>query len=247
MDGTFIAIDHATNPADAGALRLNNATTVAWEDTEGTQEVSITVSAAETFTVTATEGGIALVTTSATECVMLMAQASVQLAAETSEITLIDGTNFAYNVVVFDDTLDELVNWVYDLPENIAGTTATVEITWLTLACTAATADDVCWVWNGGGFIDDQAYATGSLTGTEAFVQDKCTTVGDIHTTGATSWTHDYDVVSAKDTTAVFQIQREQIADATCTGDNDDISGDVHLLSVRVCYEVENVFSGEGG
>ncbi|MEE8240104.1 MAG: hypothetical protein V3R16_02450 [Nitrospirales bacterium] len=215
-------------------------------DTIAPDEMAMTIGdGGGTVTVNGTLG--IPMTTSATECVMLHAQASVQPAAETSVITLVEGTNFPYNVVEFDDTLDEIISWNYELPENIIGTTATVEIAWLTVACTAATADDVCWVWNGGGFLDDDAFNTGAFSGSEAAVQDKCTTVGDIHTTGGTSWTHGYDVAAPKDTSAVFQIQREQVADASCTGDNDDISGDVRLKSVRICYEVENVFSGEGG
>lgn len=182
-----------------------------------------------------------------TECVTLHAEASIQPAAETSEIALIEGTNFPYKVVNFDDTLDEIITWNYELPANIAGTTATVRIAWLTLACTAATADDVCFVWNGGGFQDDDAFNSGAFSGTEIFVQDKCTTVGDVHTSAATSWTHGYDVASPKDTQAVFQIQREQVADASCTGDNDDISGDAQLKAIQICYEVTNVASGEDG
>ena len=178
----------------------------------------------------------------------LNASASIKSATGgDSELVIEEGSNFPYQVVNFDDTLDEIIAWNYGLPANIIGTTATVRISWLTLACTAATADDVCWVWNGGGFQDDDAFDTGAFSGTEFFNQDKCTTVGDIHTTALTSWTHGYDVASPKDTEAVFSIQREQVGDATCTGDDDDIFGDVQLKSVQICYEVENVFSGEAG
>ena len=185
--------------------------------------------------------------TTKTECVYLHAEGSIQPAAETSEVVLVEGTNFPYKVVNFDDTADEIITWNYGLPNNIAGTTATVRISWLTLACTAATSDDVCWVWNGGGFQDDDAFKTGAFSGTETFVQDKCTTVGDVHTTAATTWTHGYDVASPKDTEASFSLQREQVADATCTGDNDDITGDTQFKLVQICYEGENIFSGEAG
>ena len=183
-----------------------------------------------------------------TECIGLNAGGGIQTAAGTATLVVEEGTHFAYQVYNLDDTDDEEIHWTYPLPANIAGTTATVRVDWLTLACTADSADDVCWVWNGGGFLDDEAYDGGELSGTETFIQDKCTTVGNVHTqTTATTWTHGYDVTSPKDTNAVFQIIREQTSDATCTGDDDDISGDVQLLNVLICYEVTNVASGEDG
>lgn len=185
--------------------------------------------------------------TSQTECIVLNAGGATQKAAGTSALTTYDGTNFSYPAWDLDSATDEQIDWNYGLPPNVIGTTATVEVRWSAAACTAATADDVCFVWNGGGLQDDDALHTAAFSGTETFIQDKCSAANDEQWAAATSWTHGYDVASPKDNGAVFQIIREQVADATCTGDNDAITGDVKLLAVRICYEVENVFSGEGG
>ena len=219
-----------------------------------TDPVAATITGGEGIGVTNGAGSITIdidgsaLTTTKTECVGLNAGGAVIKSTETIITSVRDGTNFPYRTYDFDDATDEFISWTYPLPDNIAGTTATVTIGWIVAACTATTADDICWQFDGGGFIDDQAFHTGALDGTATAVQDLCTTANDIMVTAATTWTHNYDVASPKDTTAVFVLNRDaDLADAACSGDNNDVSGDAGVAWVRICYETGNIFSGEGG
>jgi len=231
--------------ADVGAVRLVNTAIVAWEDSENTQEVSVTVDASETFTVTATEGGIALATTTATECVML--DASGINCATTTGCTTSDvaGTNFDFTAAVFAETDGLDGAWSFELPDNLSGTTFTYQYTWAMPAadtCTGTTNDDVCFEVAAAGVADNENWVTATL-GTAIGTMDTCQTAetGDHLYKSATSSavTHGW---TAGDR-GIVKVNRDTDASSACADDN--ITGSVHLLAVRVCYEVSNVFSGE--
>jgi hypothetical protein len=184
-------------------------------------------------------------TTTLTECIMLHAQSAILPTSNPADLQTVQGTNFPYNVLDFDQDTDETAYWSYDLPANIAGTTAVVTPVWVVAACTATTVDDVCWQINGGGEQHDDVLDA-ALSGSATAGQAVCTTAGDLQVGPNITWTHGYDVTGAKDTTAIFKINRDaDLADAACSGDNNDISGDVRLIRVRICYEVDDAFSGE--
>jgi hypothetical protein len=197
------------------------------------------------LTVTAGGAGIALSDT-ATECVVLSAYNAVADVGSGSDGSTVAGTNFDYYVQGFQDTVDEQAHWLLPIPASIAGTTAVVTPSWTAPACTVDSADDVCWVINGGGFQENEAFKAGALSGTATAGQSTCATADYLEVGPAITWTHGFDVAAPKDTSFTFQITRDaNLGDAACDGDDNNISGDVNLVSVQICYEVENVFSGE--
>lgn len=184
--------------------------------------------------------------TTLTECVMLMASSAILPTSNPPSRSIIDGTNFDYTVLAFDDTTDETAYWNFELPRNFTGTTAVVTTSWSVAACTADTADTVCWQINGGGFKESDVFKAGSLSGNATAGESSCATADDIEYGPDMVWTHGFDsTTGAKDTFAVFAINRDADLGASACVSAADISGDTRLLGVRVCYEVDNTASGE--
>jgi hypothetical protein len=179
----------------------------------------------------------------ATECLMLDAGAAIVPSSGGAATGQVDDTNFSYRVLDFDDTSDENAYWSFELPANFAGFTASVTPVWTVAACTADTADDVCWIIDGGGIADDEAWDGGTLDGSETAGQDVCSAADDLMVGPTIAFTH---LITISDDRANFKITRDaDLGHASCAGDNNDVSGDVRLLAVRFCYEVNNIFSGE--
>jgi len=190
-----------------------------------------------------------------TECVMLMAASATLPASNPPARSVIDGTNFDYSSLAFDDATDETAYWNFELPKNFTGTTATVTTSWTAAACTVETADVACWQINGGGFKGADAFKGATLSGTATAGEDQCDSSDDdeIMFGPGMLWTHGIDSTEgSKDTFATFKINRDTgMQDAECGSspqDNPDVRevlGDVQLLGVRICYETDNSASGE--
>jgi hypothetical protein len=231
-----------TNPADAGAVRLENATAIGWEAAPAGTDVTLSVDSNETLTLTSGVGGIALVTTTATECVMLNA-AGINCATTTGCNTVdIPATGFDYTVAAFEGTTDsdEDGAWTFPVPKNIASTTFVASYYWTTPTCTASSNDDVCFAVQSAGVANDGLFNTLTF-GTAEGETDTCTTANDIYMSEDFTVTHGW----AEDEMAVVKIYRDNTAafPTGCTAD--DILGDARLIALRVCYETNNVFSGE--
>jgi len=191
--------------------------------------------------------------TTLTECVMLMAASATLPATNPPARSIIDGTNFDYSSLAFDDGTDETAYWNFELPKNFTGTEATVTTSWTAGACTADTADVACWQIDGGAFKESDAFKAGALSGTDTAGADECATADDIEFGPGMLWTHGWDSTEgSKDTFATFKINRDTGMEHDNCGatpqDNPDVRevlGDVQLLGVRICYETDNSASGE--
>ncbi len=179
--------------------------------------------------------------TSQTECIILEASALGCATTGGCAATTNEGTNFDYKSADFDSATDEDGAWVFGpVPTNLTGTTASVQYTWTTGTCTGTTNDDVCFTVAAAAADDDEAWDSLAL-GTAVGSMDTCTTADDIYESAAFTITHGW---VAGDTKAVVKVIRDVDAGiAGCADDN--ISNDVDLQSVSICYEVNNVFSGE--
>lgn len=176
---------------------------------------------------------------SRTECVILEASAINCSTSSGCATTDNAGTNFDYTSADFDSASDEDGTWVFALPDNITGTTFTAQYYWTTGTCTATTNDDACFTVAAAGVTDDEAW-NGATLGTAVGQDDTCTTADDLYISPTFTVTHGW---TAGDK-AIVQVARD--VDAGVAGCSDDnISNDVDLQSIKVCYEVDNVFSGE--
>lgn len=154
------------------------------------------------------------------------------------------GTIFDYTVATFDPNTDNFGAWTFPTPENISGLTFTAEILWTSdnAACNNVdTTDDVCWTVSAIGISNSDPWDTATLGGVEAIV-DRCILNGDLMHSAptVTNVTHGW----IADEMAVVQISRDVDAgDADCAADAYPFNA--LLLSLKICYEVNNVFSGE--
>lgn len=178
-----------------------------------------------------------------TECVMLNAAGIKCSTTGGCATATVEGTNFDYSTADFDNTSDEDASWVFDLPENLSGTTATWTAVWMSnnAACDGGATADVCWALDSGSFANDEAFNTGALGGTEDFETDRCLANGDIMFGPSGTITHG---MTAGEHAAV--VVRRDVGGTDCgAAGDDDLAADASLLAIRFCYEVDNVFSGE--
>jgi hypothetical protein len=182
--------------------------------------------------------------TSKTECVMLTA-GGIQCSTTggCTAVPNVEGTNFDYPTADFATGADSDGTWSFPTPPNVTGTTFTAKVYWISnnAACTnEAGTDEVCWTVAGSGIADDAAFHSATL-GTSQGIDDVCTANGDaMITTVSDPITHGW----AASEVAIVQILRDvDGGHADCN--SDQYAQDASLLSVEVCYEVDNVFSGE--
>lgn len=176
--------------------------------------------------------------TTQTECIMLEGAGTTCKNTTGCAINLLNGTNFDYNVATFADGADDEGTWSFIAPPNLAGTTLVANYYWYTGTCTASN-DDVCFTVAGAGVANDEAWVTATL-GTAVGAMDTCATANDLYISPDITITHG---IAANDK-ALIHITRDVDAGiAGCADDN--ISNDVQLLGLRVCYEVNDVSSGE--
>jgi len=91
------------------------------------------------------------------------------------------------------------------------------------------------------GIANDAAW-NGAALGTSQGVEDVCLANGDLLVTSATdAITHGW-VAGER---AIVQVVRDVDGGHADCPDADDYTQDAKLLAVKVCYEVDNVFSGE--
>ncbi len=229
------------DPADdAGAsIRLGDLDSIHWE---GTNEVGISTGGADGFIIENSQAGITMGITTATECVMLNAAAINCKTTGGCATATVAGDNFDYVTADFDSAGDESGTWTFPMPVNIAGTTFVASVYWTSNSalCTAEAADDVCWTVAGASVIDNGDW-DGAALGTSQGVDDVCIADGDLmHTSNSDAVTHGW----VNNGLAVVQVVRDiDGGHADCTDDR--YPADASLLSVEVCYEVDNVFSGE--
>lgn len=126
----------------------------------------------------------------------------------------------------------------------MTGATAAVTVTWISDSASCdgvGDDDDVCWTVDGDSFSDTSVFNTGAIAGVLVAVTDECLTQGSLNVVALPTFTH--SMVAGE--LGVLVIGRD-IDGGDCGGAADDDFGqDADLLSVRFCYEVDNVFSGE--
>jgi hypothetical protein len=182
-------------------------------------------------------------TTSATECIYLDAGGITCLGTGgCTDPADTDGTNFSFKTAAFATGADDCGSWVFEVPSNFTGTTASVTFVWFSdhADCTGGAEDEVCWTIDGDSFANDAAFETAALAGTlVGITSDICTADGDIMRTAAVTFTHS---MSANQTGVVLVCR--DVDGGNCTGD-DDYGQDAKLRSVAICYEASNTASGE--
>ena len=174
--------------------------------------------------------------TSQTECIMLEAS---DLNCGGCAAATVAGTNFDFDVADFDTAADESGAWTFMVPDNLTGTTFVANVIWSTATCTFDSADDACFTVSSIGVADDEAWNTVAL-GTAVGADDTCVTADDLYVSPAITVTHGW-VVGER---AVVNLARDVDAGiAGCTADNVGVDARVH--AIKVCFEVDNFFSGE--
>lgn len=183
---------------------------------------------------------------SETECIML--DASAINCDTTAGCATVDvaGDLYDYTVADFADGANDQGAWAFELPSNLTGTTATVQFVWLSndVACDDGATRDVCWTIEGDSFGQAGDIDGGTLSGTAIGQTDKCEAVGAINISDSITFTHSM----LPDETAVVQVSREvdgDFAGGNCNGaTDDDFAATASLRSVRFCYSVSDIFSG---
>lgn len=175
-----------------------------------------------------------------TECIMLDASG---INSDTTNGCAFNGnvagTVFDFSVCDFDSSTDEFGAWTFNLPENLTGSTFAATYFWSTATCTSSTNDDVCFTIAAAGVSNNEAWDAATL-GTAAGDEDTCTTALFLYESPEITVTHGW-VAGDR---AIVEASRDQDGGlAACADDN--ISNDVRLHAVRVCYEVNAIWSGE--
>jgi hypothetical protein len=145
----------------------------------------------------------------------------------------------------FDTTAVEKASWEFDIPANFAGTSAEVQILWYSnhADCSGEAAnDDVCFVIDGAGSADGEAWLDKAATATAAGLVDVCTGESQLNVTSAASFTH---TMTAGDRAYITIIRDVENAEAICGIGTDSYAQDAKVIGLRFCHEVDNVFSGE--
>jgi len=242
--GAFIGRheESAGDIADFGIIRLLSSGVIGWEaDTPGV-DIRLSVDSTDTPIFTSAVGGIGLVTTTATECITFMPGDATGVAD-----TDLAGTNFGNRVLSYSNSADDQGYWNFPVPDNLTGTLAAVTVYWVVNngLCDGGASADVCWTLDGDSFADDAVYFGGTMAGTLVSVTDTCGgTTGDLNISTLPSFTHSMTAGEL----GVLEIARDidGTDGAGCNaGGDDDLAAFADLISVKFCYEVNNVFSGE--
>jgi hypothetical protein len=181
--------------------------------------------------------------TSQIECVMLNGAAIT--CDDTTGCTkpTRDNANFSETVSAFSETDQEAGFWAFETPRNqIAGGNIEVQYSWESDTLTSGTNDDLCMEVSAVSIGAGEPYESASFG----------TAVGKMDTGGDTD---DGDRLLSDEFTVtptglgpeervIVRLARD--TDATPAGcDDDNISNSVDIYTLRVCYYVNNVFSGE--
>ena len=181
------------------------------------------------------------------ECVYLDATSIVVPSSNGCELTTVTGTNATYRVCNFDQTTDESGFFAFGLPRNLAGSNATIEVTWVSnnAACDNGATRDVCWGVETNGAVNDGVWHSISLSSSQVVEDDRCIANGDLLTyLFAATITHGWTA----DGRAMVRIFRDADEDTTgCAAGEDDYAADASFLSLRLCYQVDTLASGEPG
>lgn len=155
------------------------------------------------------------------------------------------GTHFDFYQAEFDTgATEEHGSFKWQAPKNLTGANGTIQYVWKgdDAACdNDGTADDVCWAVQMGSVGNTEEWADITFAGTVLGVTDRCQVAGKLNFTTETVVVHG---LTAGEYSAMTVFRD---TDGTnCGGTNwDDLTGDADLFTVRLCYEVNNVFSGE--
>ena len=228
--------------ADFGVILLENTGVIGWEADSSGVDIRLSVDSTDTPIFTSAVGGIGLVTTTATECITFMPGDATGVAD-----TDLAGTNFGNRVLSYSNSADDQGYWNFPVPDNLTGTLAAVTVYWVVNngLCDGGASADVCWTLDGDSFADDAVYFGGTMAGTLVSVTDTCGgTTGDLNISTLPSFTHSMTAGEL----GVLEIARDidGTDGAGCNaGGDDDLAAFADLISVKFCYEVNNVFSGE--
>jgi len=178
-----------------------------------------------------------------TECIMLEADWINCKTVGGCSITDEAGDNFDYTTADFATDADDQGDWTFGVPDNIAGTTFTVQIYWTSneAACdTENPADTVCWVVSSVGKFIFANWDAANTSGAQG-VDDVCDGEGLLNVADMPDpITHAW---SPNQRAVVRVIRDVDASHADC--DVDTYVGSANILHMKVCYEVNNVFSGE--
>ena len=226
----------------AGGIQLGATTVNTMQLITDGPDIDLDVAAGQVRVIDATTG-IEMVTTTATECVMLDASAIVPDDTGGCGLATKNGTSLSYRVCEFDGTTQEAGFWTFELPDNLAAATISFQVTWtpnLANACTATTSDGVVWEFATAGIADNANWHSASLGTATTLAADICTAADNdnIYKTAAGTITSANNGWAAGER-AIARLRRVPAAAG------DDYVFDANALAVRVCYEVNNVFSGE--
>ena len=181
--------------------------------------------------------------TTKTECMMLEGDLLNCKATGGCAIVDIPGTNFDFNVGQYATDADDAGTWTFNVPSNISGTTFIPRLYWVSThaACDDVDeTDDVCWTVGSAGTANDAGWLATDPANAQG-VTSRCNTVGDLIITSALdAVTHGW---VANERAVVEVIRDVDAGHADCSADAYPQAG--LLLAVEVCYEVDNVFSGE--
>lgn len=183
------------------------------------------------------------ITPAATECLTLTV-IGASCAAGGCNKGVVLGTFFHYDVARFANSPvpDESATWIFEVPDNI-GTTAVVSIGWHSnsAACDGGATRDVCWTVDGDSFVDASAFETGTLDAALVAVTDNCAGDGELMVVALPTFTH--SMVGGE--LGALVVARDADGGNCAGATDDDYVNQADLVSVRFCYEVDNVFSGE--
>lgn len=176
-----------------------------------------------------------------TECISLDVTSGVAVGTPCVRSN-VQGTTFDYQICEFPDGADKAISWAFNLPDNLSGTGATAQVFWTgdEAACNNSASADVCWNVDSGSVADNGTWKNGSLNGTIVGLSDTCQGSGTLNISAAGSLAHGWTAGQR----AMVRLSRAT-SSANCTANSDDYTGDAQLLSLRICYEVDNIFSGE--
>jgi hypothetical protein len=198
----------------------------------------------------------------ATSCNVQVGGGGVSISPSATELVILDGsgaigdvtlpcagggiqtyTSLRKPVATYDDTDNRSCIWSFELSDNLIGTTISVQYVWSTGSLVTTTNDDVCMVVDAVSIGEGEDFE-GTLTfGTAVGQQDTGGGAEDGFRLLSPTFTVTPAGMDAGEQLVVRMLRDTDASSSECADDN--ISGEVDILAIRVSYEVDNVFSGE--
>ena len=133
-----------------------------------------------------------------------------------------DGTNLSWDELLFDDTVDEVCDFVSDIAEYDTLTDVTVNIYWLT----SAISGDVVWEVSTRGVEDDTLW--------DSAISVSNTVVAPANGTAETLIKSQITLTTPYTTERQIQVKLKRVA----TDGNDNMTGDARMIEMIIDYTV---------